>query len=213
MSRGQNSEDLSFSVILEHEKGQEFGRIIFLKREAIAGEDEPIVSKPEPEMNSPETKLNSSDSSDSNGGLRPSYYLLKSSQIMVETSTEDIAEYFTNQIGNKTEEVFKNEVVDWAKTNGYNDQDANNLGENAKKLVDCKKNSTLSSEKWKFNTTTNNSCISCEQINGLSSIYTHSNLINGTETLATLKLLYSLYITIKNTSKCEFNLIPLQPQQ
>ncbi|CAG8600068.1 7762_t:CDS:2, partial [Gigaspora rosea] len=157
-------EDLSFSVILEHEKGQEFGR------------------------------------------LRPSYYLLKSSQIIVETSTEDIAEYFTNQMGNKTEEVFKNEVVDWAKTNGYNYEDANYLGGNAKKLVDCKKNSTLSSEKWKFNTTTNNSCISCEQINGLSSIYTHANLINGTETIATLKLLYSLSITINNISKCEFDL-------
>ncbi|CAG8511131.1 17725_t:CDS:2 [Gigaspora rosea] len=122
------------------------------------------------------------------------------------SGSEDIALYLINQMGNKAEDVIKQEVVDWAKKNGYSDKEADKIGEEAKRLVKCMKNTAISLLKWEFNMTKNASCISCKQINSLSNIHTNSSQINGTAAIESLKLLYSIKSTIDDAGKCKFNL-------
>ncbi|CAG8480025.1 1978_t:CDS:2, partial [Racocetra persica] len=172
----------------------------------------PSRSKPNPEYNHPTTDYipshdeNNPRISDSNERSKSNYNLQGESQTKLKTSTEDIATYLIDQMGNKAVDVFKQEVVDWAKEKGYSDKEAEELGENAENLAKCMKNFALSLGKWVFNISSDTSCISCEQINSLSSVHTKSSQINVTAAIATLKLLHSLKVTIDDTGKCKYNL-------
>ncbi|RIB16567.1 hypothetical protein C2G38_1501296 [Gigaspora rosea] len=203
----KSTEDISF---LDHEKRQEFELVSFSKRDPF-----PKISI----GSSGSGSSGSSSSSDSNSNSNPnsnsnsnpnyesnSISLQSRSQTSVKTSTEDIALYLINQMGNKAEDVIKQEVVDWAKKNGYSDKEADKIGEEAKRLVKCMKNTAISLLKWEFNMTKNASCISCKQINSLSNIHTNSSQINGTAAIESLKLLYSIKSTIDDAGKCKFNL-------
>ncbi|KAF0424493.1 hypothetical protein F8M41_006576 [Gigaspora margarita] len=209
------TKDLSFPAISGHEKRQKsaFSKVpkkapkvpeyIHPNHEPIHPNYEPTHPKDEP-INPKYDPIYPSYEPQSN------YDLTDQSKYAVETSTEKVALSLTNQMGGKAEDVVKNEVVTWAKKHGYNDEEAEQLGENAKKLAKCSKNVAISLKKWEFGMVKNSSCISCEQIKSLSNINMNSTIINGTEAeakaKATLNLLHSLKITIDDFRKCKYNL-------
>ncbi|RIB02906.1 hypothetical protein C2G38_2255315 [Gigaspora rosea] len=106
-------------------------------------------------------------------------------------------------ISNETfEKIALTNKIKWdiklAEDNNYDEKEANQLEEKAEKLVNCVKNFGISLVK--LGVEKNNSCISCDQINTLSNFNTNSTASKD-ESIAMLKLLYSLDEAIVDTNK------------
>ncbi|CAG8549735.1 60_t:CDS:1 [Scutellospora calospora] len=94
-------------------------------------------------------------------------------------------------------------VLKLAKDNNYNDKEANKIDQSAKKLIDCVNNFGMSLVKAGLQK--NDSCISCDQANILSYFNTNSTPSTN-ETLAMLKLFYSIEQAMVNATECKFSI-------
>ncbi|CAG8770688.1 37281_t:CDS:2, partial [Gigaspora margarita] len=104
-------------------------------------------------------------------------------------------------ISNETFEKIALYLVNYLEDNNYDENEANQLEEKAEKLVNCVKNFGISLVK--LDVEKNDSCISCDQINTLSNFNTNSTASKD-ESVAILKLLYSLDEAIVDANKCKF---------
>ncbi|CAG8748558.1 14032_t:CDS:2, partial [Racocetra fulgida] len=92
-------------------------------------------------------------------------------------------------------------VLKLAKENNYNDKEANQIDETTEKLIECVNNFGMSLVR--AGVQKNDSCILCDQVKTLSDFNTNTTASKD-ETVAMLKLLYSLEAIAKNATKCDF---------
>ena len=106
-----------------------------------------------------------------------------------------MSSYFKQKLG----QYVYNKVNKWARDNGYSEEEATQLAQKAKKLSDCFSNLLVTTVNSQIKN--DHSCISCEELNTLSSINSNSELSTN-EIKTVLKFLNSLY----NISQCKFDL-------